>query len=106
MDSAHNRREAKYLEKIRHALRDKKLVIIVGAGITLNATHPSPPRITWSGLIRDGLDYLQHGGFVAADDKELDFYQGVLQEDNTDSRKVLRACGYLKDELETRGNLQ
>jgi hypothetical protein len=100
MDLARNRREAEHVDRIRQALHDKKLVIIVGAGISLSATHPSPPRITWTGLIRDGLDYLQDRGFVAADDLELNHYRGVLQQDNANIRTVLRACHYLKDELD------
>src|SRR5271156_3467792 len=100
MDPARNRREAEHVDKIRRALRDKKLVIIVGAGISLSATNPSPPRITWTGLIRNGLDYLQDEGIIAVDDDELNHYRGVLQRGNTNIRTVLRACGYLKDELD------
>jgi hypothetical protein len=100
MDVARNRREAEYVDKIQQAIRDKKLVIIVGAGVSLSATHPSPPRITWTGLILDGLDYLQARGFVAADDLELNHYRGVLQRDDVKIRTVLRACHYLKDELD------
>ena len=100
MDLARNRRKAEAVDKIRQALRDKKLVIIVGAGISLSATHPSPPCITWTGLIQDGLDYLEDGRFVAANDEDLNYYRGVLQRDNANIRTVLRACGYLKDELD------
>ena len=100
MDLARNRREAEYVERIRQALHDKKLVIIVGAGISLSATHPSPPRITWTGLIRDGLEYLEHKGFVEAEDPDLNYYRGVLERDNANIRAVLRACHYLKDELD------
>jgi hypothetical protein len=100
MDSAHNNRVAEYVEKIRQALRDKKLVIIVKADISLNAIHPSPQRITWTGLIRNELDYLQKEGFVTTIDKELNHYRGILQRSNTNLRTVLRACNYLKDELD------
>jgi hypothetical protein len=100
MASAQERREAEYMRKIRQALRDKKLVIIVGAGITLNATYPSPSRITWTGLILDGLDYLKDEGFVAAEDEDLNYHRRILQRDNVDVRNVLRVCGYLKDQLD------
>jgi hypothetical protein len=99
MDPARNR-EAKHVDKIRQALRDKKLVIIAGAGISLSATNPSHPRITWTGLIRNGLDYLQEEDLVAADDEDLNHYRGVLQRGNTNIRTVLPACGYLKGELD------
>jgi NAD-dependent SIR2 family protein deacetylase len=100
MEPAHKRRRVEHEDKIRQALRNNKLVIIVGAGITLSATHPSPPRTTWTGLIHDGLDYLQHEGFVAEDDMELNHYRKILQQENPNLRAVLRACGYLKDELD------
>jgi hypothetical protein len=100
MDPAGDRRDAEHVDKIRQALRDKKLVIIVGAGISLSATYPSAPSITWTGLIRDGLEYLQDNGFVTADDEEINHYRGVLQRGNTNIRTVLRACRYLKDELD------
>lgn len=100
MDSARSRREAEHMDRIRHALRNKKLVIIVGATVSLTATHPSPPRITWTGLLRDGLDYLKESGFVAPDDEELNFYQRLLQQGNANVRTMLRVCSYLKDELD------
>lgn len=101
MEPAHKRRKVEHEEKIRQALRDKKLVIIVGAGISLSATHPSPSRITWTGLIRDGLDYLEHEHIIAEDDVELNHYRAVLQQDNASIRSVLRACSYLKEELDS-----
>ena len=100
MEPAHKRRKVEHEDKIRQALRNNKLVIVVGAGITLGATYPSPARITWTGLIHDGLDYLQHEGFVAEDDMELNHYRKVLQQENANIRAVLRSCGYLKDELD------
>ena len=100
MNLSRNRREAQHVDKIRQALRDKKLVIIVGAGISLSAIHPSPPRITWTGLIRDGLDYLQDEDLVAANDEDLNYSRGVLQRGNVNMRTLLRVCSYLKDELD------
>ena len=100
MDSAHNNRVAGYVEKIRQALRDKKLVIIAGAGISLSAIRSSSRCLTWNGLILSGLDYLEEEGFVAKDDVDLNYYRGVLRRENTNLRNVLRACGYFKDELD------
>jgi hypothetical protein len=91
---------AQHMERIRQALRNKKLVIIVGAGISLNAIHPSPSRITWTGLIRDGLDYLQEEGFVPKDDEDLNYYRKVLERRDTRIHTILFACGYLKAELD------
>src|SRR5947207_4652774 len=100
MEPAHKRRRIEYEDKLRQSLRNKKLVIIVGAGITLSATNPSNSHITWTGLIQDGLDYLQHEGFVSADDMELNHYRKILQQEKSNIRAVLRSCGYLKDELD------
>jgi hypothetical protein len=55
------RREGEVLARLKKALKDKRLVIIVGAGVTLSATAniSGPlPRITWTGLIRNGLGVL------------------------------------------------
>jgi hypothetical protein len=55
--------------KTRQALRDKKLVIIFGAGVSLSVTHPASWRVTWTRLICDGLDYLKEEMFLLADDR-------------------------------------
>jgi NAD-dependent SIR2 family protein deacetylase len=91
---------AQHVDNIRQALRDKKLVIIVGAGISLSATHPSPLRITWTGLILDGLYYLQENGFAATDNEDLNYYRRVLPRRNVKIQTVLLACSYLKAELD------
>lgn len=100
MEPPHKRRKIEHEDKIRQSLRDKKLVVIVGAGISLCATHPSPQRITWTGLIRNGLDYLEEEGFVAAHDRHLKFYRESLEQDNADVQEVLRVCSYVKDKLD------
>jgi len=68
--------------------------------VTLGAIQPPPPRITWIGLIRDGLDYLETERPVAGDDQELIHYRTVLSGNNPNLRTVLRVCGYLKGELD------
>jgi hypothetical protein len=100
MASERSRRETEHASKIRQALLDKKLVIIVGAGVSLSAIQPPPSRITWTGLIRNGLDYLEEEGFVVADNDELKVARAGLEQQPADVRRMLRACHYLKDELE------
>ncbi|KAF3002683.1 hypothetical protein E8E13_009835 [Curvularia kusanoi] len=100
MQSDRERREATYKAKIQEALRDNKLVIIVGAGVTLSATCPSPARVTWQGLILNGLDYLEDEGFVSSDNQDLKFYRSSVQDTRLTQGQLLRACGYLKSELE------
>jgi hypothetical protein len=100
MDPAAKRREGENVAKIRQALNNKKLIIIIGAGVSLNAIQPPPPRITWIGLIQDGLNYLEAERLVAGGDEDLTHYRKLLTRDNLGDRTVLRACGYLKDELD------
>jgi hypothetical protein len=92
--------ESGYVEDIRRALREKKLVIIIGAGVTLGATYPPPSRVTWKGLIQHGLDYLQNENFVETDDEDLRYYQRVLQRTDPKIDAVLRACDFLRKELD------
>lgn len=75
------------------------MVIIVGAGVSLSATFPSPPRITWTGLISNGLEYLEDEAGIPSDDRELDFYRSSLQQESPKLRQILRACNYLREEL-------
>jgi hypothetical protein len=49
-------------------------VIIVGAGVTLGATRGpdgSPARLTWAGLIRNGLDYLVNDVYNGTQDDRI-----------------------------------
>ncbi|OQV00177.1 NB-ARC domain-containing protein [Cladophialophora immunda] len=101
MSAALNRREKEHVNKIRQALDGQRLVIIVGAGLSLSAIRPPLPRITWIGLIRDGLDYLEAERFVAGDDEELALYRKLLSRSNLKIETALRACGYLKDVLDS-----
>lgn len=64
MDPAAKRREGENVAKIHKALNDKKLIIITGAGVSLGAIQPPPPRITWIGLVQDGLNYLETEGLA------------------------------------------
>lgn len=100
MDGGRDRRKAEHVEKIRQALCDKNLVIVAGAGVSLSAIQPPPSQITWIGLIRNGLQYLEEECSVAAEDKELSHYREILQQGDVRIRTVLRACDYLKDELD------
>jgi len=100
MDPLLNCRERDRIAKIRQALNDKKLVIIVGAGVSLNSISPPPSRITWIGLIQNGLNYLEEEKFPGTNAKDLKYHQKVLTRDNPNLRTVLLTCLYLKGELE------
>lgn len=96
-------RKAEHLEKLRQALHNKDLVLIAGAGVSQSAI-PSLPILSWTGLLEDGLDYLQDEGLIGAADKDLAHYREVLKQSNLEARQLLRVCQYLKDELDHHKN--
>jgi hypothetical protein len=55
---------------LRYALKEKRLIVVVGVGVTLYAisdiSDTPLPRLTWTGLIRNGLDYLIYEGLIKA----------------------------------------
>jgi SIR2-like domain len=91
--------DLEHVKAIQKALRQEKLVIIAGAGVTLNATN-SPSNITWKGLILDGLDYLENENFLKPDDDDLDYFRRVLRKPDMNPNNFLRACSFLKEELD------
>ena len=94
------RREREVLARLRAALKDKHLVIIVGAGVifsvTANKSGPLP-RITWTGLIRNGLDYLVNEGYVDAVNRRTRRAYDALEDIDTDS--LLDAASILAAQL-------
>jgi NAD-dependent SIR2 family protein deacetylase len=96
------RREGEVLARIKNALKDKRLVIIVGAGVTLSATADSSgmpiTRLTWTGLIRKGLDYLVTDGYVDASNRRTRQAYAMLKE--TDINSLLDAANIMVDQLE------
>jgi hypothetical protein len=77
-----------------------RLVIIVGAGVTLGATRgPTgpPPRVTWNGLIQNGLDYLVAEVYNGVRDKRLQHAYRALE--GGDSEELLDAAMIMKDRL-------
>jgi hypothetical protein len=108
------RREREYLDDLQNALKEKTLVIIVGAGVSLSATmkvslsatgkviREPLRRITWSGLIRNGLDYL------VVDRKDVDASHPEIVEanaalENGDTKSVLSAAKIMRSQLECHG---
>jgi hypothetical protein len=62
------RRESEVLARLQKDLRNRRLAIIVGVGVTLSATADASgkplSRIIWTGLIQNGLDFLVSEGYV------------------------------------------
>lgn len=99
------RRQKEVIERLRQALKEKQLVVVVGAGVTLHATSdPSGthlPRLTWTGLIQDGLDYLTQEGLVEASDYKKGEAYDLLENNTPDSS--LKAASYLTGQLRKNG---
>jgi hypothetical protein len=95
------RRQKQVLARLQKALNDKGLVIIVGAGVTLSATADASgkplPRTTWTGLVRDGLDYILEGDYLDASNRRIRRAYEAL-EDN-DKAGLLDAANIMKDLL-------
>jgi hypothetical protein len=82
-------------------LKDKYLVIIIGAGVTLSVTADifkrSLPRLTWTGLIRNGLNYLVTDGYGEASNQRTEKAYAAL--DYSDTNNLLYAAKILKEQL-------
>jgi hypothetical protein len=86
-------------------LKDKRLVIIVGAGVTLSATADLSGmplrRLTWTGLIQNGLEYLVAERYVDASNPEIKQAHEALK--NTDTDSLLDAANILRSQLTQQG---
>jgi hypothetical protein len=82
-------------------------VIIVGAGVTLSVTADSSgqplPRLTWTGLIRNGLDYLVSGEYVSASNRRTRQAYDALKDSDPDS--LLDAAGIMASQMTKNGQL-
>jgi predicted ATPase len=98
------RRRADIIKDLRNALTRYRLVIVVGAGVTLGATKgPTGPlrRLTWNGLIENGLDYLVNEVYNGVRDKRIEHAYSALE--GGDTEELLDAAMIMKDRL-TRKN--
>jgi hypothetical protein len=95
------RREGEVLVRLKKALMDKRLVIIVGVGVTLSSTADicGRPlrRIAWTGLIQNGLDYLVTEDLVVASDPRIRRAYAALEE--TSTKSLLDAANIMRSEL-------
>ena len=91
--------------RLKYALNEKRLVIIVGAGVTLSATADELgkplSRITWTGLIWNGLDYLVNVGHVDASTRRTRRAYEALEDPDTES--LLDAANILSSQLAQQG---
>jgi len=96
------RRQHEVIDRLRNDLKNKRLVLITGAGVTLSATADSSrqalSRITWTGLIRNGLDYLVQEGHVDRSNRRTRRAYDALDEQDMDD--LLDAANILRSQLD------
>ncbi|KAL4816723.1 SIR2-like domain-containing protein [Aspergillus spinulosporus] len=100
------------LTKLKEALNDRRLVIITGVGVTLDATGYAPKgfleRLTWKGLIEHGVRYLERRPPIANQQKaqesrlKIDNIRHFLSQPLMSSH--LQASQILRQELEEQGH--
>jgi hypothetical protein len=100
--------QATYVKNIRRALARKLLVIVTGAGVSLNATEHEAtghlPELTWNGLILNGLQYLESEGYIGENDRpSVDFHRRALENSSSPPKSLMAAATYTKDELKQHG---
>lgn len=99
------RRQGEVLARLQKDLKSRRLVIIVGAGVTLSATADASgkplPRITWTGLIRNGLDLLVHDRYVDRTDRRTNRAYEALE--GPDIEGLLDAANTLSSQLKQHG---
>ena len=95
------RRERENLGRLRTALENKRLMLVVGAGVTLSATRKvsgeALPRLTWTGLIRNGLDYLVASRYVDASAGRTKRAFDALED--PDPGSLLEAANFMADRM-------
>jgi hypothetical protein len=101
-----SRRRKDTSEKLKAALMQYRLVIVVGAGITMGATSDEHwnnplPRTTWKGLIMNGLDYLVQEKYLEESDIWIKTAREMLR--RGDLQSVLLAATITKTQLSDRG---
>lgn len=96
------RRESEIFAKFKNALKDKRLVIIVGAEITLSAIANISgipfSRLTWTDLIRNNLDYLIINSYVNVSNYRTRLAYAIFKETDTDS--LLNTANIMIGQLE------
>jgi hypothetical protein len=101
------RREGEILARLKSDLKNKRVVIVVGVGVTLSATADALgkplSRITWTGLIRNGLDYLVNDDYVEASNRRTRRAYEALEDPDTDS--LLDAANTLSSQLTQHGQV-
>lgn len=95
------RQEREAVKNLREILKQKNLAICVGSGVTLFSTRGNDAkvraRLTWTGLIRNGFDYLQREQprFYKDNEKRFGKARDTLDDDDHTLEDVLHVASTL-----------
>ena len=93
------------LTRLRNDLKSHRLAIIIGAGVTLNVTADESGKplsqITWTGLIRNGLDYLVSEGYVDTSNRRTKRAYEALEDPQVDG--LLDAADIMSSQMKLYG---
>ena len=86
---------------LRAALRDKRLFIVLGAGVTLHALSGSPHQTdyTWAGVVRHGLNWCKR---VHANDRKIQSQCARFNEQlaHANTKGITDAADYIRRKLD------
>jgi hypothetical protein len=109
-----NRTQEGYIKRMKDALSGDNLTIVVGTGVSIGAVKCSTAgvsedrrqdalkRLTWPGLLLDGLKYLEEeflDQFQTSEKQELQSYMNILKSGESAVPTLLRAAAFLKAKL-------
>jgi len=99
------RRKEETLSRLQNDLKERRLAIMIGAGVTLNVTADKDrkplSRITWTGLIKNGLDFLVHEGYVDESNRRTRRAYEALEDPEVDG--ILDAANILSSQMKQEG---
>lgn len=96
------------LARLRNDLKNNRLAIITGAGATLNVTADTSgnplSRITWTNLMRNGLDHLVSEGYVDTSNRRTKRAYEALEDPEVDG--LLDAANIVTSQMKQHGQFR
>ncbi|KFY28470.1 hypothetical protein V491_00446 [Pseudogymnoascus sp. VKM F-3775] len=102
------RRREQILSRLRNDLKNNRLAIITGAGVTLHATADISgkphSRIEWTDLMRNGLDHLVSEGYVDTSNRRTKRAYDALGDPEVDG--LLDAANIVASQMKQHGQFR
>ncbi|KAH7314028.1 hypothetical protein BKA65DRAFT_483675 [Rhexocercosporidium sp. MPI-PUGE-AT-0058] len=96
------RRQKELLVRLRNDLKNNRLAIITSTRVTLNMTADISgkplSRITWTGLMRNNLDYLVNEGYVDRSNRRTSRAYNALEDPEIDG--LLNTINILSNQMQ------